>query len=420
MTQLELFLDLGLALAIGLLIGVERGWKTREAEEGGRFAGLRTFGLIGLLGGVWGLIAREVDPVLLGFALLGFTGLMGLGYYLGVQRDRDYGFTTEAAALVAFALGALVQLGHPAAAAAMAVVTVTLLSFKVVVHGWLRRLEPQELHATLQLLLISVVLLPILPDRGYGPWQALNPYIIWWMVVLIAAISLFGYFAVKIAGPDRGILFTSAFGGLAASTAVTLSLARMGRENADLQPLLAAGVLLASSTMFPRLLLVVAAVNPALLPTLLVPVGVMALVGYVAALLLWRNATRLPARVRLAHPFELATAMKFGAVLALVMLLSVALREWYGDLGVYLLAAASGIADVDAITLSLAGMVPGTLLAGVAAYGIVIAALVNTTVKGLLVVFIAGGSMARRTALAVTAVVLSGMIATLATAPMAG
>jgi uncharacterized membrane protein (DUF4010 family) len=420
MTQLELFLDLGLALAIGLLIGVERGWKTREAEEGGRFAGLRTFGLIGLLGGLWGLIAREVDTLLLGFALLGFTGLMGLGYYLGTRREQDYGFTTEAAALVAFALGALVQLGQPAAAAAMAVVTVTLLSFKVVVHGWLRRLEPQELRATLQLLLISVVLLPILPDRGYGPWQALNPYVIWWMVVLIAAISLFGYFAVKIAGPGRGILFTAAFGGLAASTAVTLSLARMGRENAELQPLLAAGVLLASSTMFPRLLVVVAVVSPALLPFLLVPVGVMAGVGYLAALLLWRSADRLPARVRLAHPFELATAVKFGAVLALVMLLSVALREWYGDLGVYLLAAASGIADVDAITLSLAGMVPGTLLGGVAAYGIVIAALVNTTVKGLLVVFIAGGSMARRTALAVTAVVLSGMAATLATAPMAG
>ncbi|MFN2335181.1 MAG: MgtC/SapB family protein, partial [Wenzhouxiangellaceae bacterium] len=269
--------QLAVAIAIGLLIGIERGWKGREAEEGDREIGLRTLALIGLLGGVAGLLSREFGGLMIGLMFIGLAVLLGLVFRITVGQRSDIGLTTEIAALATFLLAAMAGLGHLAIASAGGVIMAILLGYKVQLHGWLRALKRSELTAGFKLLLISVVLLPLLPDHGFGPWQALNPYVIWWMVVLIAAISFVGYFAIRIAGARAGIVFTALFGGLASSTATTLNLARLARKKGVAPALLAGGILLACGTMFPRMLLVATVVHPNLFMQLFWPALVMAL-----------------------------------------------------------------------------------------------------------------------------------------------
>jgi len=394
--MMEMFQRLAVALAVGLLIGIERGWHERGAGEGHRIAGLRTFALIALLGALWSMLADELGEVVLAAAFLAFAGLVIAAHILDANSDRDYGITTAVAALLTFALGALAARGHLTIASASAVVTATLLGLKPMLHSWLEKMEQRELYAIFKMLVISVVLLPVLPDEGYGPWHALNPYEIWWLVVLIAGISFVGYFAIRIAGSRRGIVITGLFGGLASSTAVTLSFARLGRQNLTAQSLLAAGVILAAGTMFPRMLLEVSVVNRELLPMLTAPLLGMMVVSYLALPLLLLSSER-EGQVRaiaIKNPFELMPALKFGLLLVAVMLAAEAFQQWFGNTGLYVVAAISGISDVDAITLSVARLARGELNGTAAVQAIVIAACVNTLVKGLIVAIICRSTMA--------------------------
>lgn len=411
---MNLFLQLGIALAIGFLIGMERGWQQREAEEGQRLAGIRTFGLIGLLGGTWALISQEMGVLLQGFAFLALAGFLMLGYYLDVRKDHDIGLTTAMAALLTFTFGALCVIGHISVAVAAAVVTTTILTLKPTLHQWLHKMERVELHAVVKFLLISVVILPVLPDQGFGPWQTLNPYQIWWMVVLIAGISSVGYFAIKAAGAEKGISLTAFLGGIASSTATTINLAHF-RNKVDMPFLLSAGVLLSAATMFPRVLIEVAVVNRSLLPLIAFPLVIMTLVALlVASWAWWRNpVTDEYKELELENPFQIMTALKFGALLALIMLLAKGLQVWLGDRGIYFLSFVSGLADIDAITLSLAKMAREDLADRVAADGIVIAAIVNTAVKGVLFAGIAGIKNSRWLVVAIASVAIIGTLALL-------
>lgn len=381
---MELFEQLGLALALGLLVGLERGWQERHAEEGTRIAGLRTFGLISLLGGLCALLAEQVGSILLGFTFLAFALLVFVSYFDSVRRSGDRGMTTVVATLVTFALGALTVMGYETVAAAVAVVVTILLGLKPVLHGWVARLRQEELYAVYKLLLISVVLLPVLPNQGFGPWQTLNPYEIWWMVVLIAGVSFIGYFAVRIGGAGRGVLVTALSAGLVSSTALTLNFSRVARANPQGQRLLGAGIAFAAATMFPRLLLVVGIIYPPVVFYLLFPVGLMGAIVFGGGYWLWRGAKRQTTpHLTLENPCDLGMAVKFGGLLALVMLASRALKEWFGDIGLYVVAGISGISDVDAISLTLARMAQDEAEAlTVAAIGIFLAAMVNTLVKG--------------------------------------
>ncbi|MCC6207596.1 MAG: MgtC/SapB family protein [Gammaproteobacteria bacterium] len=394
---MDLFLKLAVSLSIGLLIGLERGWQERAAPEGSRIAGLRTFGLIGFLGGLWAVLAEQLGALVLGLAFAVLAVLMILAHREDVRRNRDLGITTVVAALVTFTLGALAVLGQVAVAAAGAVLTTTLLSLKPVLHRWLLRLEFQDLTAVIKLLLISVVVLPALPDKGYGPWQALNPYRIWWMVILIAALSFAGYVAIKWAGTRRGVLLTGLLGGLVSSTLTTLTFSRLAREH-HTDGVLAAGIVLASAVMLPRMLATVAVINAALLPMLAAPLGLMACAASLGAWWLGRQRDKDPpeSKLELGNPMKLLPALKFGVLLALVMLLANGMHAWLGHEGLYVAAAISGITDVDAITLSLAQMAQETIAGAPAVRGIVIAALVNTAAKGALAAAIAGRDMARR------------------------
>lgn len=396
--ELGPFHFLGIALGIGLLIGLERGWEERSRPEGTRVAGLRTFGLIGLAGACSSLIAERFGEWFLGFSLVAVAIILAAGYLRRSQESKDIGITSAVAGLLTFCLGALVPLGYPLLAVSAAVVTTFILGYKPTLHAWVEKIEKQELRATFKLLLISVVLLPILPDRGYGPWEVFNPYEIWWMVVLVAGISYLGYFAMKVGGATYGSVMTGVFGGLAASTAVTLSLARLSQQQRGLENALAAGILAAGATMYPRVLVVASVINPLLFSELMLPIATMATATYVAAGLAWRQTrnAELPADLALHNPFQLLMAVRFGLILVVILLLSHLLVAYLGDKGVYFVAAASGIADVDAITLSLSRMSADELPLRVAGLGIVIAAAINGAVKSAIALAIGGKSLGWR------------------------
>ncbi len=388
-----IYWHLAVALAIGLLIGTERGWQFRELEEGRRVAGIRTYGLLGLAGGLAAVLGEQLAPAVFGVALGGVAALIVAAYLITARDERDVSITGATAQGLTFLFGALAGLGHVGVAAAFAVITTLLLGLKPVLHGWLRRITAVELQAALKLLLISVVLLPALPDRGYGPWQVLNPYRIWWMVVVIAVLSFAGYVAMRLVGAARGTILTALLGGLASSTAITLNFSRLARIHPRADTLLASGILVACATMFPRILIVAGIFCPPLALRLAPAVGVMALGTYAAAVWLWLRARRHQhdpgAEPIMRNPLELGPTLFFGLLLGVIMLLAKALEVWLGDAGVYLLAAVSGLTDVDAITLSLAQMSNrGDLLLSAAALGILIAAAVNTLAKAGMTWFI--------------------------------
>jgi len=305
MIDLQIFERLGLALAVGLLVGLERGWRERAAAEGSRVAGIRTFALIGLGGGLAALLTGPAIGLAFGLVFAGFAALM-IAAYIGGVRPGEVGATTTVAALVTFLLGAIAVSGPMEVAASAAVVTAILLSAKPVLHRWVERIEYPELSAVLKLLLISVVMLPVLPNRTVDPWDALNPYELWWMVVLIAGLSFCGYVAVRLIGAERGVMLTGLLGGLTSSTASTLHFARLSRQSAGAERLLAAAAAVACATMLPRILLVVGVLNLPLLLRLLAPLGGAALVTYLGAGLLWHRppGQQTAVSVRVENPFE--------------------------------------------------------------------------------------------------------------------
>jgi len=414
MTELENFKLLGVALAIGLLIGLERGWRARDRDEGMRVAGLRTYGMISLLGGLSGILAQQVNSFFMGFVFLGLTSVLLLAYSKSLDKFGDFSITGIIASLITFTLGALTVFGHITLASASAVVMTSLLGFKPLLHGWLKKLEQQELYATLKLLLISVVMLPILPDQGYGPWAAFNPYHIWWMVVLIAGISYLGYFAIRIVGNQHGPVLTGALGGLVSSTAVTLNLSKLSKQQPNMENVLAAGILTACGTMFARTLLLTSVMNSALFRALLPALLIMTIFTYCVAFLLWRNAREFKTieDVVLENPFQLGVALKFGAFLVVIMLLSKLLKMYFGDMGTYFLAATSGLADVDPITLSMSQMSKEGLDVSVAARAIVISVSVNSGIKSIFSWVIGGRALALRVGGALVGALVAGLLIT--------
>jgi uncharacterized membrane protein (DUF4010 family) len=399
--QQQVAVTLAMALAIGLLFGLERGWHRDQPDYASRPAGLRTFALIGLLGGTAGVLAQYTTPSVLGWAFAGLAAAVVSGHILSVRETGDTGITTMIAALVAFALAAMAALGLRSTAASAAVVATLLLGLKPRLHGWLEKLNERELLATLQLLLISVVMLPILPNEGYGPADALNPYELWWMVVLIAAISYAGYFAVRIAGPGAGVPLTGLLAGLASSTALTLQLARLaGPADAD-RNLLATGILLANATLFPRILIIVGLVQPQLIAPLMVPMGIMTLLTALPASVLWlrRGSTPGDSAVDMENPLALGSALRFGLLLAIVVLAGRLAAEHFGNAGVVLLALVSGVADLNAITLSVARMVPKEVGQSIAVFSILLAITSNALFKTGVCLFVGTPGLALRVGL---------------------
>lgn len=399
--QLQHFYGLAIALMAGLVVGLERGWKQRGEEEGERIAGIRTFGLIGVLGGIFGLLGRELGAMALAAGLLSLTGLLAVGYRQSVRLHHRIGLTTSVAGLIVFGLGAVAVGGDIAIAASGAVITTLLLSLKPALHQWLESIEPRELQSAIELLLIAVVIVPLLPNAGYGPAGALNPYQVGWTIVLISGLSFIGYAAVKLAGPKPGILLTGLLGGLVSSTATTMTLARMAKGEAPPVRVLASGISFACAVMVVRMGVLLAIISTPLLSALWVSLGLMTATTVVAGGWLWRSSTAPVAlEGSLRNPAELGSALRFGGLLAAILVLAAILKDWFGSFGIIALASISGLADVDAITISVAKLsADQTLSQGTAAAAVLIAASSNMIMKGLLIYGLAGRGLARWTTL---------------------
>ncbi|NKQ12674.1 MgtC/SapB family protein [Pseudomonas sp. SST3] len=391
---LELLLNLATALSVGLLIGTERSWSGRD-NAGQELAGIRTFGLAGLFGGLATLSAIHFGAAAWIATFVALALLTIAGYVIESRTYADHGMTTEVALLLTFLLGSLAVAEMRLLAASVAVVVALLLSLKARLHGALRKLSEAELSGALKLLFISVVLLPVLPSQGYGPWQAFNPYTTWWMVVLIAGIGFAAYVAIRVLGTRHGLMVTALLGGIVSSTAMTITLARLNTEK--LRPALAAGLLATSALMFPRVLLEVGLINRALLPSLLAPMLTAGLIYTAGALFYYLRAGQQPpsgAEPPLKNPFELGPALRFAGLLVIILFLVEGARRLLGDTGIYLVALLSGLTDVDAITLSLSNSARTDLSEMVAVRGIFLAALSNSLVKAGLILFIGGRAMA--------------------------
>ncbi len=393
MDQEELFRRLAVSLAIGLLIGLERGWQTRDEQDHQRTAGLRTFALTGLLGGICGLISSVSSPIVLAAGLLAFTATLALFSLHEATVEKNFSVTGVVAGILTFVLGAYATLGNQVVAVAAAVAMAILLALREPLHSWVRNLTWAEMRSALMLLAMTFLLLPILPDRPVDPWNIINPREIWLLAILIAAISFAGYIAIRLFGDRHGLAVAAVAGGLASSTAVTLSFSRLACEHPESTRLLAGGILLSGATMLARVVVLAGALKPELLDTLLWPAltacGV-TLAG--SAFLLWagQSTDKQSSGLELRSPFDLGTVVKLAGLIGVIMLVAKLLTEKAGTAGLYLLAAASGIADVDALTLSMARFAGGQVGLVEAGTAILIAASVNTIAKSVMAASIGG------------------------------
>lgn len=379
-----LLLRLAVALAIGLMIGLERGWKQREEAEGERTAGLRTYTLTALLGGLSAILATHTHSAFLGLSFVGFAIGFSAFSWLEAKSQRNFSVTGVVAGLLTFALGAYAVLGELSVAVAAGVTVMLILALKQPLHSWLRRITWLEVRSVLILLAMTFLALPLLPNRTVDPWDAINPAEIWLLAILIATISFSGYIAVRIMGSQAGVALAALAGGLASSTATTVTLARMAREHPSASPLLAAGILLSGAVMVGRVFIVASALNGTLFLPLAWPLGAAGLVLLAVAGILFlanRGGDSERPDLKIRNPLDLGMALKLAALIAVISVLTKWIATGAGDYGLTALAAVAGIADVDAITLSLARQSREGIALDAAVLGLGVAVAVNTIAK---------------------------------------
>jgi uncharacterized membrane protein (DUF4010 family) len=399
------------ALMIGILIGLDRERaEVRKARQ--IFAGVRTFPLVALSGAIPVLLVDRVGPLLLAVSLMAIAAIAVVSYVRS-SATGDIGATTEVAAVATFLLGALAGAGQLVVAGACGVAVAVLLVAKPKLEGFSRALTPEELTAALELAVITVIVLPLLPNRGYGPWHVLNPREIWLVVVLVTALSFVGFVAMRLLGQRRGMQVTGAVGGLVSSTAVTMAMAEQSRSDQGLSRAAAAGAVVASSIMPLRMAVLAGAVNAGMLPRLLPVVGAMALAGLVAAWVLSRRRPDETAESASAirNPFSVVAALSFAAIYGVVLLVVRGAGEYFGAGGTFAAAGLSAIADVDAVTIAFSRSGPGATAWQIPAAAVTVAAVTNTLVKLGIGVGMGAGRFRRYTAVSLGAMALIGAAA---------
>jgi uncharacterized membrane protein (DUF4010 family) len=389
----ETFLELGISLGLGLLVGLQR------ESRASRLAGLRTFALVTLLGTLSVLLIPTAGPWLPAAALLAVALLVAVSNFLDAANKSDPGITTEVSLLLMFCVGALAATPYREAAIALGGLAAVLLHFKQRLHGAVARLEEGELKAIMQFALLSLVILPVLPDRAFDPWGVLNPRHIWWIVVLVVGIDVTAFIAHKLFAGRAGTLLGGILGGLVSSTATTMSWARRSRADAADTPAAAAVILIASATVFARVLAFLAALSPALflhsaLRFLLLGTALF------AGLLFTRGAAApVPSQDPQRNPSELKPALLFAGFYTLALLAVAAAKAQFGPTGLYAVALLAGLTDVDVVTLSSARLASeGQMLAATASNIIVAAILANLASKAAIAAFAGGPKLLARIA----------------------
>lgn len=396
--ELQVPLQFMTSLGIGLLLGLER-QRNPIAK-----AGLRTCALVALFGTICGLLAQTTQTAWIVAAGLLLTGAMIIAAYAGEKLpEGESGTTTVIAVLLCYVLGVMVWYGHTQHAVGLAIASTVLLHFKTELHGFSGRLAPGDISSMLQFAVLTFIVLPLLPNRGYGPYQALNPYHLWLMVVLISGVSLAGYLVLRFAGAKRSLPLIGALGGLVSSTATTLVYARHSATRPDMTQLAAAVITIANLIVLLRLAVIGSIAAPDALPQLLPVLAA----GVACGLLPVHWQARAAAGGEDVHlpevknPTQLRVAAGFGVVYAGVLLGAAWLSQVWGSSGLYAMAAVSGVADVDAISLSSLQLFnTGKIEARTAVMAIVIAYVANSVFKFAITLAAGSTALARHCALA--------------------
>lgn len=400
----DLLSHFAVALGIGLLIGIERGWRTREDKPGSRTAGVRTFTIVGLLGGTTGVIAEAAGApltlaggIVIGLAFAAFAATFAMMCRDENLADKSHSATTAVAGMLTFALSVYAMIGDMRAAGAAAVATVCVLALRTPLHDWLSKIEEREMRSALILLAMTFIALPVIPGDPIGPFGGVNPREIWLIAIILAGVSFVGYVAVKVLGSQHGVLVAALAGGLASSTAVTATSAKRAAAGEGTPRLLAAGVALATAVSFGRVIAIVAVLKPELLrlvaPSLVAAIVVAVGWGLIAAY--WRNSGKDDEQaVEFKNPFDFWSVLGFAILLAAIVLAGQALGEHLGAAGAIVGALALGLADVDAVTVSMAQLTPQPLSLQSAALAILAAVVSNNVSKVVIGAAVGRGAFA--------------------------
>ena len=353
------FRDLGIALGLGFLIGLQRQWSKN------RIGGIRTFPLIAVFGALCGLLGHDLENLwIVATGLIIVGTLFAVAYLRQTETDNDLGATTEMAGVLMFIIGAMVPLGYHAIAVVSTGVVAVLLHWKEPLHRTVERIGADDFRAIVRLVLIGMVILPVLPDESYGPFHVLNPFRIWLIVVLIVGISMAAYIVQRFLGERVSTPLAGILGGFISSTATTVSYARRAKENSQLSDAAAVVIMIASTVVFARVLIEISVVAPTLLGRVAPPlVAMMILMAVISGVAYLRSRLTLQQPAHDGPPKDLAAAVIFGLLYAGVLIAVAAAKEYLGSSGLYIVAAISGLTDMDAITVSSAqfmkdGLIP--------------------------------------------------------------
>ncbi|MDI6643931.1 MAG: DUF4010 domain-containing protein [Methanobacteriaceae archaeon] len=406
--ELILIIKVLVSIAIGALIGTERERKHENAE----FAGIRTFILIALFGTISAYLSSLYHYFLI-IAFGAMAALVCISYFISSNMNGDIGTTTEIAALLTFLLGASCfnDEGYKIAPIIAIIITV-ILAFKPYIHRFVHKISEKEMLNTLKFLIIAFVILPLLPNHFIGPYDVFNPYQIWLMIVFISAISYAGYILLKLIGDERGLGLTGIIGGLVSSTAVVTAMAGRVRESDFLIKGALFATVIASSMMFFRVLFEVLIINPELLPLLMVPMLVMGTFGGFLAAIIWKKSTvkYIDADVKLKNPFSLKPAFIFGALFLAILFITRVADLYFGSMGIYAASILSGVADVDAITISMALQAKTTISSTTAVIAITLATMSNTVFKFLIALLIGTKRFAKFIGIIFILIILAGIV----------
>ena len=415
LAEFEPWWRFGFALLIGALIGLEREFYQQKVESPD-FAGIRTFSLISLLGAVTAFLIDDYGVIFAVLALAGLILMTTVSYSSALNRSgTEPGITTEVAAILTFLFGVLVIGEQEIVAIALAVVTSLLMAMKGRIHGAIRNLSTADIHITLQFALVAAVILPLLPNRALDPFGLLNPFQIWLMVVFISGIGFSGYILMNIFGQPRGINIMGFLGGLASSTATTISFSSASREHPEMASQYARAVIMASTVMFPRIFILILVIHYPLALRAAAPLGVMLATGLILVYFLGRRTTPYEEKNRtdfkVSNPLKLSTAIKFGLLFAVVLVVIEFALNSLGTTGVYLTSLLAGLTDVDAISLSVTRLASNNQInLQVAGIAVLTAALANTISKGAISYFSGTKELRKQVLPALGIIILAGLV----------
>ncbi|MEF3255766.1 MAG: MgtC/SapB family protein [Deferribacterales bacterium] len=387
------YLNLILAVILSSLIGLERGWQSRNDNDGTRIAGFRTFTIVGIFAALSSFLSININQYFLIVSFIGFIIFVISVYKF--NSSKDVGITTEVTMLTAFVISMVASYGYRYIATVSAITLVIILNFKPQIHYFIKKISLEEFIAFIKFLLLVAVIYPLLPDQPLGNWTTLTYTDIFEMVIILASISFMGYIAIKIVGTEKGILLSSIMGGLVSSTAVTVSLSKYYKENSTNQNFFIFGIIISWLIMYIRIFILTIIFSPKNFIYFFIPIFTISLVIALYLIFLKRNLIyQKDLNINIKNPIEISSSIKFASILSIISFIAEKGKELYGNTGILIVGLFSGFADVDAITIFLSKTSLNISMLKISLIGIFLASFVNTIIKNLLSFFIGGRNLA--------------------------